>query len=247
MKGLYLIGTLIFTTAVAAWANSSAAMSTDTELFLIDENVLKGRVIPAVSSFVNGGDPGAAKQLVQEAISSRQFQTALKSHSNVDRMTAEYLARGSKQLLDGSLPKEILDDTGEVIRDREVIRRHQTETILTPFLVYFLCSWSRDGSQTRVPLSHSPLTDYLRSQSPWMDEMLGSSNELLWDAPDMPLPMGGEAKLLTEKEARTLLDKLQEVAPPSEGQELINQYEDLKQLLQIAAQEPRFRVLIRTV
>jgi hypothetical protein len=246
MKRLYLIGILIFTMAVMAWPELSAAMSADTELFLIDESVLKGRVIPAISNFLDSSDSATAKELVQEAISSRQFQAALTSDVSGDRIIAKYLAKGSTELLDGRLPKEILDDTGQVIRDQDAIRRRQTETILSPFLVLFLCSWSRDGVQTHFPLNRGRLTDYLRSKSPWMDEMLGSSSELLWNAPDMPLSIGGEAKLLTKEEASTLLSKLREVPSPVQDQELSNQYEALKQLLQIAAQEPRFRVLIRT-
>jgi hypothetical protein len=66
-----------------------------------------------------------------------------------------------------------------------------------------------------------------------MDEMLGSSNELLWDAPEMHLSIGGEAKLLTTEEANTLLSKLREVPPPLQGSELIKEYETFEQLLQI--------------
>jgi len=102
-------------------------MSSDTELFLIDESVLSGRVIPAISDFLVRGDSTAAKQLLREAISSQQFQTTLRSTVTGDRMTAEYLANGSKELLEGKFPKEVLDDTGEMIRDREAIRRRQTE------------------------------------------------------------------------------------------------------------------------
>jgi len=221
-------------------------MSSDTELFLIDESVLSGRVIPAISDFLVRGDSTAAKQLLREAISSQQFQTTLRSTVTGDRMTAEYLANGSKELLEGKFPKEVLDDTGEMIRDREAIRRRQTETILNPFLVLFICSWSRNGRQTRIALSHGQLTDYLRSKSRWMDEMLGSSNELLWNAAQMPLSIGGEAKLLTKEESTTLLDKLREVPPPLHGAKLIEEYEALKQLLHIAAQDSRFRILIRT-
>ncbi|MBZ5492451.1 MAG: hypothetical protein LAO76_16100 [Acidobacteriia bacterium] len=221
-------------------------MSSDTELFLIDESVLSGRVIPAISDFLVHGDSTAAKQLVREAISSQQFQTTLRSPATGDRMTAEYLANGSKELLEGQFPKEMLDDTGEIIRDREAIRRRQTETILNPFLVLFICSWSRNGRQIRIALSHGQLTDYLRSKSRWMDDMLGSSNELLWNAPEMPFSIGGEAKLLTKEEARILLGKLRTVPPPLHGSELIEEYEALRQLLQIAARNPRFRVLIRT-
>jgi hypothetical protein len=221
-------------------------MSADTELFLIDDSILQGRVIPAVSDFLDRNDPDAAKRLVHEAISSQQFQTSIRSAVSGDRMTAEYLFNGSKELLEGRLPKEIIDDTGKMIRDRAAIRRRQTETILNPFLVFFVCSWSRNGHQTRVALSHTQLTDYLRSKSLWMDEMLGSSNELLWNAPEMPLSIGGEAKLLTKEEANTLLSKLREVPPPLHGPELIKEYETLEQLLQIAAQDTRFRVLIRT-
>lgn len=245
MKRLYLFGILIFTTA---WPNSGAAMSTNTELFLIDESVLRGRVIPAISDFIDRSDSAAAKELVREAISGQHFQAALKSDVAGDRLTAQYLAKASKDLLNGKQPKEVLDDTGKIIRNQGAVRRRQTETILGPFLVLFLCSWSRDGSHTIISLSRSSLTNYLRSKSPWMDEMLGSSNELLWNAPDMPLSIGGEAKLLTQEEASTLLHKLEHVPSPSksQGQELIKQYETLKEFLHIAAQNPRFRLLIRT-
>jgi hypothetical protein len=246
MKRLYFIRVLILTTAVIAWPNLNIAMSADTELFLIDQSVLIGRVIPAISDFLDRGDSTAAKQLVSEAISSQQYQTTLRSTVTGDRMTAEYLANGSKELLEGRFPKQVLDDTGEMIRDRKAIRKRQTEIILSPFLILFICSWSRNGHQTRIPLSHGQLTDYLRSKSRWMDELLGSSNEFLWNAAQMPLSIGGEAKLLTKEEAQILLDKLREVPPPLQGSELIEQYEALKQLLQIAAQDSRFRVLIRT-
>ena len=238
-----LIVILIFTTA---WPNLSAAMSTDTELFLIDENVLKGRVMPAISDFLDRGDSAASKELVQEAMSSQQFQAALNSDVSGEKMTAQYLANASNELLNGSQPKEILDDAGRIIRDQSMIRTRQTETILNPFLVLFLCSWSRDGSQTAIPLSRGRLVGYLRSKSTWMDEFLASSNKLLWNAPDMPLSIGGQAKLLTQEEAIILLSKLQEVPPPSQGQELIKQYDTLKEFLQIAVNDPRFRVLIRT-
>lgn len=179
-------------------------------------------------------------------MSSAQFQTALKSDTIAERATAQYLAEGSKQLLDGKVPKQLLDDRGQTIRDRDAIRRRQTETILSRFLVLFLCSWSENGVQTGIDLSRSPLTHYLRRQSQWMDEMLGSSNELLWDAPDLPLPIGGEAKLLTQAEAQRLLSELQKVSPPSQDSNLASQYAALQQLLEIAAQEPRFRLLLRT-
>lgn len=246
IKRLYPISVLIFIMAVMALPNLSVAMSVDTELFLIDESVLQGRVIPAISDFLDRGDSTAAKQLVQEAMLSQQFQAALKSNVSGEKIAAQYFAEGSKGLLDGRLPKEIVDDTGKTIRNQEAIRRRQTTTILNPFLVLFLCSWSRDGFQTHISLSRSRLTEYLRSKSSWMDQMLGSSNEIVWNASEMPLSIGGEAKLLTKEEATTLLSKLVEVPSPLHGQELINEYEALKQLLQIATQDPRFRILIRT-
>ena len=242
MKPSDFIGMLILTMTVVVRPNASVAMSADTELLLIDDNVLKVQVVPAIADFLDRGDPSAARRLVEEAISGKQFQAILKG----DRTAAQYFVDGSRDLLDGKLPKEILDDGGETIRDPELIRRRQTEIILSPLLVLFLCAWSKNGSQTIVPLSHSQLTAYLRSKSPWMEDFLGSSNELLWHAPDLPLPIGGEAKLLTRSEASTLLNKLRQVPRPLQGETLIGQYETLKQLLEIAVQDPRFRVLIRT-
>jgi hypothetical protein len=60
-------------------------MTADTEPFLIDESILSGRVIPAISDFLDRGDSTAAKQLVREAITSQQFQTTLRSSVVVDR------------------------------------------------------------------------------------------------------------------------------------------------------------------
>jgi len=247
MKHSDLIGTLIFTMGLIACPNLSIAMSVETELLLIDESVLNGRVIPAISDFLEHGDPAAAKQLVQEAVSGQQFQETLKSDVSSDRVIAQFFARGSEELLEGRLPKEILDDRGELIKDQKAIQRHQTDRILSRFPVLFLCSWSRDGSQTHVTLSRGQLTKYLRSQSSWLDEMLGSSNELLGKALDMRLSIGGEAKLLTKEEAAILLSKVEEVPAPSQNQKLIKEYEILKQLLQIAAADPRFRILILTM
>ena len=243
MKRFYVIGIVIFT---IVWPNASATMGVDTELFLIDESLLRERVIPAVSAFLDHGDPTAARQLVEEAISTQQFQATVNSDSYRERTTAQYLANSSKELLGGKLPKEILDDHGTTIRDPKLVRRRQTEIILSPFLVLFLCAWSKDGTQTNISLSHGQFVGYLRSNSPWMEDFLGSSNELLWNAADIPLAIGGDAKLLAKEEAGVLLRKLKEVPLPSGGQELMDQYEMLRQLLQIAVENPRFRVLIRT-
>jgi len=232
--------------AVVTRPNACMAMSTDTELLLIDVDLLKGRVMPAISDYIERQDSGPAKQLVLEATLGQQFQTVIKQGANNGRIIAQYLAHGSEDLLNGQLPQEIIDDNGQRIRDPKLIRRRQTEVLLSRFLVLFLCAWSKNGTPMTVPLSRSQLSSYLRSRSPWMEDFLGSSNELLWNAPDMPLPIGGETKLLTAEEARVLLDKLSEVSPPAEGQTLMNQYETLKQLLEIAVANPRFRLLIRT-
>jgi hypothetical protein len=232
--------------AVVIWPKASVAMSTDTELLLIDDDLLKGQVMPAISDYIERNDSGPAKQLVLEAKLGQLFQMAIKLDANGGRTITQYLADGSEDLLNGKLPREILDDNGQTIRDPELIRRRQTERVLSRFLVLFLCAWSKNGTPMIVPLSRSQLSSYLRSRSPWMEDLLGSSNEFLWNAPNMSLPIGGEAKLLTREEASMLLDKLREVAPPSEGQTLMNQYETLKQFLKIAAANPRFRILIRT-
>lgn len=222
------------------------AMSVDTELLLIDNEVLQQQVIPAISDFLNRGDPTAARRLVGQAMLTQQFQGVLKSDAAAEKAIAQYLAKGAEDLLKGKLPTKILDDTGQPLHDPDAILKLQTERILNPFLVLFLCSWPGDTTQTHIAFSRGPLVNYLRSKSTWMDDMLGSSNELLWNAPDMPLPIGGEAKLLTREDAGTLLKRVQEVPVPSEGQELIQQYKTLERLLQIAAENPRFRVLIRT-
>ena len=77
----------------------------------------------------------AAKQLVQETIFSKQFQQALKSDLNDDRMAAQYFAKASEDLLEGLLPKRVLDDTGELIRDQKGIRKHQTEPFSRSFFL----------------------------------------------------------------------------------------------------------------
>ena len=246
MKDLFSPEWLILIMAVTVLPNMSVAMSTDTELLLIDDNILEGQVVPAISEFIEHNDSGPAKQLVRNARMGQQFQTSIKSGANATRFIAQYLADSSEDLLNGKLPDEILGDNGEKIRDPELIRRRQTEIVLSRFLVLFLCAWSNNGQQIAVPLSRSQLSAYLRSKSPWMEDFLGSSNELLWNAPNMPWSIGGEAKLLKREQTSILLDKLRAVSPPVEGGMLISQYATLKQLLEIAVADPRFRILIRT-
>ena len=246
MRHHFPLGRLILIMALLIWPKAIVAMSTDTELLLIDDTLLKGQVMPAISDVIERNDSGPAKRLFREATLNQQFQLAVRSDDNGSRTIAQYLADNSEDLLNGKLPHEVLDDNGDAIRDIELIRRRQTEVVLSRFLVLFLCAWSKNGAQMTVPLSRSQLSAYLRSRSPWMEDFLGSSNELLWKAPDMPLPIGGEARLLTPEEARMLLEKFREVSPPTEGRALMRQYETLKQLLEIAAENPRFRILIRT-
>ena len=137
IKSFCLLRTLIFTIGAICRPNLNASMSANTELLLIDESILKGRVIPAISDFLDRGDSAAGKQLVQEAISSQQFRTAIKSSVNGDRAIAQYFAKGSTELLDGKLPEEIFDDTGHKIRNPVAIRKHKPKQSLAPSWFFF--------------------------------------------------------------------------------------------------------------
>src|SRR5579864_6233846 len=93
------IGTLLLTATVLTLSNMGIAMSADTELLLIDESVLNGRVIPAVSDFLDRGNSAAARQLVEEAMLNHRFEAAVKSDAAGYRAIAQYLAKGSEDLL----------------------------------------------------------------------------------------------------------------------------------------------------
>lgn len=233
---------LIFTAVVL---NPSLAMGADTELFVIDQTAVRLRVAPAISQFLERNNPLPATKLLYEAMSGERFQAALQSQSRSERTTAQYLATASKDLLEGKLPPESRDDSGEIIQDRELIRTQETRTVLSPFLLLFLCSWSPYEALATISLNRNEFTEYLRSQSPWMDDVLGSSNELIWNAKDLALPISGDVKELGKRETDLLLTKLQEISPPQD-QELINQYMLLNEMLRMPSTDARFCVVIRT-
>jgi hypothetical protein len=218
-------------------------MSVDTELFLIDDAVLKDRVIPAVNDFLDRGDSSAANKLLHETVSGRQFQTALK----IDRVVAEYLFKDSRDLLEGQQPKEIMDfrNTGTMIKNPEAIRRYRAEGALNRFFVFVSCAAPLDDTHVRVILSRGILADYVRSRSKWMDEMLSLSNEFLWDAQRLQPQIASDAWLLSRDEAATLLKAVQGIPPPSSPEDLVDQFNALIQILEIAVRQPRYRLLIQ--
>jgi hypothetical protein len=218
-------------------------MSVDIKLFLVDDSILNERVIPAVADFVNSGNAEGATALFRETVSNKNFKAALKS----DRVIAEYLARESAALLEGQLRSEMLDDTtGEILKEPKGIRRRQAEQTLNRFLVLYACTRTPNGATSGISLNRGSLADYVRANSKWMDETLSLSNAFLWEAPDLKPMIGGDAKLLTESEASTLLNAFREVAPPV-NEDLKSQYNTLKALLETAAHEPRYRILIWTI
>ena len=156
---------IIFVIVVMACRSWGAGMGADTELFLIDESILNGQIMPAIVDFLERDDASAARRLVDEAMSGQQFKAAITSKNYGDRTTAEYFADGSKQLIDGEMPNKILDDDGETIRDPQLIRRRQTERLLSRFLLLFLCAWSNTGTQTIIPLSRMRQTCHLRLEA----------------------------------------------------------------------------------
>lgn len=217
-------------------------MSVETKLYLIDENIRTQRVIPAVSHFFNDHDATEAQLLFREALSSQSFEAALDNN----RLNAEYLEKQTAELLEGHLPKLMMDDTvGRNTQDAETIRRLQTEKTLNRFLVLYSCTRSIAGSRG-ITVSRGAFADYLRAKSKWIDEMISLSNEFLWNASDLTPRIGGDAKLLSVNEANDLLNAFRAVPPPEE-QELRTQYETMKELLQTAAHDPRYRILIWTI
>src|SRR6266850_1798288 len=80
-------------------------MSVDIELALIDASTLQRQVIPAVADFVERGDSAPAKELVEATMASPQFRAALVS----DKIIVEHFVQESRKLLEGKLPKAVLD------------------------------------------------------------------------------------------------------------------------------------------
>lgn len=215
-------------------------MSLETEIYLIDIAAIESKVVPAIDSFLNHGDPAASDLLFREALSSDSFQALLRAGS----ASAHYFAREGRHLLDGRIPTEAMDDrTGEITTDPETIRRLQTEIVLARVLVLHWSARYPPGVPSGITLNRGALADYIRTRSKWIDDTLSLSNEFLWEASDLKPSIGGQAKLLTQGEANILLDALRKVpAPPESG--LRYQYDNLILLAKTAAGDPRYRILI---
>lgn len=217
-------------------------MSVETKLYLIDENIRTQRVIPAVSHFLDDHDATDANLLFREILSSQGFQSAL----DRNRVSAEYLEKQTAELLTEHLPNVIMDDTvGRDTRDAEIIKRRQAERTLNRFLVLYSCIPSIAASQG-ITLNRGTFADYIRAKSKWIDDAISLSNKFLWEASDLEPRIGGDAKLLSGNEANILLNAFHAVPPPEE-QDLRTQYEIMKELLETAAHDPRYRILIWTI
>jgi hypothetical protein len=216
-------------------------MSVETELYLIDEFGLV-RVMPAISDFLDRGETVTADKILRETLAGEPFQALQRTNP----VLADYFAHGSRDLLDGKLPEQAMDDTtGEITRNPEVIRRRRTEVVLARFLVLFWCARHSHEIPVGITLNRGALADYIRGRSKWIDEMISLSNEFLWRAPDLKPPIGGDAKLLTQDQAATLLNALLEITAPTDSG-LRSQYESLKLLLKTAVDNQRYRILICT-
>lgn len=217
-------------------------MSVETQLYLIDATRLEDQVVPAITDFLNDGNPARAEKLLQEALTSESFQALTKSNP----VLADYFAQGSRDLLNGKLPEELVDDTtGQATRDFKRIRQRETEVVLTHFLVLYWCARYPRGTSAGITLNRGALANYIRSQSRWVDEMLSLSNNFLWDAQDLTPRVGTDAKLLTPDQSGILLAELMKVPPPRDLH-LNSQYEELKRLLEAAVRNQHLRILICT-
>ena len=225
------------------YGDTPKKMSVETKLYLIDENIRTQRVIPAVSHFLDDHDATDANLLFREILSSQSFQSALDSN----RVSTEYLEKLTGELLTGHLPKVIMDDTvGRDTQDTEIIKRRQAERTLNRFLVLYSCIPSIAPASQGITLNRGAFADYIRAKSKWINDAISLSNKFLWEASDLEPRIGGNAKLLSGNEANILLNAFRMVPPPEE-QDLRTRYEIMKGLLETAAHDPRYRILIWTI
>jgi hypothetical protein len=214
---------------------SHKSMSVDTYLYLVDNSLLEERVAPAVASFLKNHDASAAESLLQEATSK----------TGVPENLREYYRSESEKLLRGNLPDEILDETtGDVLTDPERIKEYRAERTLNRFLVLQLCVSSDGKYQTTFQFNRGPFAEYLRSHSHWLDETFSLSNDVLWTAQRLQLPIGGDAWILSSSQTVSVLEAVKKV-PLRHDRGLRKEQQDLLSALQAAAnQDSRYRVLV---
>jgi hypothetical protein len=123
-------------------------MSVETELYLIDAVRLQDEVVPAMADFLDHRDPDAADRLLRETLVGEPFAAL----HEIDPVLADYFSQGSRDLLDGKLPDEIMDDaTGRMTADSE-----RSGGELACSLVRYWCARSPHSTPTGITMNRVP-------------------------------------------------------------------------------------------
>lgn len=156
-------------------------MSIENQLIPVDGDRLFEEAIPAALEF-GSGDSARAKSLIRNG------------------KLPDELKKAAEQLLDGRLSPKVFDDSvGALTSDPIKIRKILTRDVLNRSL-FAVCATMEDA----ISLNRGPAATYLLRHSPWYRDMVSLSNEFAWELPPFPLPIGGDARLLTKQHVATV-------------------------------------------
>lgn len=213
-------------------------MSVDVFVQLVDREAL-GRVRSAIDAFLTSGDRTAVQGLFEQACGGGE--------GTVPPSLKQYYCEAAVRILNGSIPDEVLDETtGEMLLDRHLIVRYETERYLSRFFILQLCK-ARNVHSGDFELSRGPLADRLRQHSRWIDETFSMSNEVLWSARRIEPPVGGDAWILGASEAAIFLREANKGLRGNHDRALADEGKKLAEILKAASDEQsKFLLLVRT-
>ena len=214
-------------------------MSTDLYISLVDDSIIREKILPAVNQFIEHEDSDSAAKLVNDAVGRKNLSRMLSGEE-----VFAYYVEECGRTLSGQYERRVMDETsGEILLDERSLRAYKSARTVSRFLVFYLATIEMQD-KLQVRLSRDALAFHLRSRSPWLDQVFSLSNEVLWEAEPFNPAIGTDAWLLTAAQSKAILDAVRAVGVPANSAAR-TEYSFLIQILEQAIENRNYRILVR--
>lgn len=216
-------------------------MGYDVELYLFNKRIYRESVIPAYEAFLTKKDPQPLINLLTEVVES--FDPGKRMYP---LFWDEQFYQDAIGTLDGRV---YYSSKGEEPADSnqkttpEDLESYVTED-LPPAIVMPLCVPHYDGVISNQDMTNSRLVGYLYERSKWIEEVFTFSRSPSGEY--LEVPIGASSEFFSKEELQRFSTELSSTPAPDEPK-LKQEFENLRQLVNLALSDPDLTLIMAVV
>jgi len=213
-------------------------MSVDIFIYLFDPQLNEGSVLPAYRTFVDKADTVPLVKLLRDAItqldsmpigqSAPRWPKAVYEEDIAILTGKEYYSSKAKE------PKK-----GDVTTPEDM--RILVENSVAPELLEVFCIPRNLGINPEQSMSRTALVNYLYSQSTWIEDYFTGSKHVTGPVPEIKL--GEWCQFFTQDEVEAFDRELSRIERPTDDRVLADGFDNLRNLVHMAATNPNLKLL----